>query len=832
MRRLLALALAGVVPALAAAGGCSGDSSATASNGHSGGSGGSGGSGATDGGSGTAGSGATDGGITLDHSSPDTGPECAGGCPENQVCSNGVCVTQTSCASDNECQNDTYCEPGTGCIPWGSPPDNKTSDPNCQVGLPPGNFAPTVKCEFSTPPAGDPFPTLTDVQATPVVVNFNAQSGGVPSIVAPFTATVVSNYTEDQGVIRVLRGDTCELEANLGGGQAGYSGYLVSSASVAAGDLDGDGVADIVADGANGHMVAFTRKSGTWGLLWESQDAVAAPCASGRCPLGWAGPSIHDLDDDGVPEVIREGTVIDGATGATKSGNPPNYASYSQGLNPVLADLDQDPAVELTNGQYIWEWSGGAWVQDPTFTGASPGFVAVADFGAYGAGVPATNPEIVVVANGQVWVQAIDGSYALSPTSVPGGGGGAPTVADYDGDGLPEVGVAGQAYLTVYDIDCTATPRPGGTCSAGNACDDASGVPGACPTGILWSHKTQDISSNITGSSVFDFDGDGKAEVVYADECFVRIYNGQDGSVLFSQFRSSCTWYENPVVADTDGNFRADLITPSNLACSDGVNGIACTNPALDNGVDSQFPGLRCKANSDCVSGQCDNGLCRCTATADCCGAKDDALCLEQGFSCVAPPAGTPGTGNTCRAAHPHGVTGIRVYSDAQDKWVRSRTIWNQHAYAVTNVNEDGTIPKTSQWNKNWLDPTLNNFRQNVPGTANGLATPDLTAGAANSKCSSGTAELTAPVCNRGADAVSAGITVGFYDGTTKVCSAATTQALQPGECEQVTCNWTTPPASTPVDITVKADDSGARTECKEGNNQGTIFGVACKPPA
>ncbi|MFO0568395.1 MAG: hypothetical protein U0263_22225 [Polyangiaceae bacterium] len=59
------------------------------------------------------------------------------------------------------------CEPNVGCVPWGAPP-GKNNDPNCQVGLPPGNFAPPSG-EFSTPPAGDPFPNHRDVQATPVV---------------------------------------------------------------------------------------------------------------------------------------------------------------------------------------------------------------------------------------------------------------------------------------------------------------------------------------------------------------------------------------------------------------------------------------------------------------------------------------------------------------------------------------------------------------------------------------------------------------------------------------------------------------------------------------
>ena len=32
---------------------------------------------------------------------------------------------------------------------------------------------------------------------------------------------------------------------------------------------------------------------------------------------------------------------------------------------------------------------------------------------------------------------------------------------------------------------------------------------------MLWSQRSQDMSSNVTGSSVFDFEGDGRAEAVY-----------------------------------------------------------------------------------------------------------------------------------------------------------------------------------------------------------------------------------------------------------------------------------------------------------------------------
>jgi len=769
--------------------------------------------------------------------------ECTVPCEVGNICSHGTCVPQSSCGDDDDCDFDAFCDPVTHlCQPWDTavPPHDAT----CIQVSTPGLLSPKVKCEFTEAPLGDAFPTYVDVQGTPIVVNFNEPAtAGPPSIAASFTATVVDNYTEDLGVIRVLKGTDCSLEANLGGTDVDGDGivdYTVSSASLAAGDLDGDGVAEIVAYAADGSTLAFTKKNGAWGLLWKSTYPAGAPWAPcgqptvHRCKLGWAGPSIHDLDDDGVPEVIREGVVMNGADGVVKSLQPAQYASYAQGEFPTLANLDQDPAIEFSNGQYVWEWTGGAWVKDAGFPGASPsapGHVAIGDFGAYGAG-PSTDAELAIVRNSLVMVQALDGSYAMAPTAVPGaGGGGPPTVSDFDGDGLAEVGVAGQAFYTVYDIDCGPTPRPGGTCALG-PCEFSGGT---CAAGgnILWSRSTQDISSNVTGSSIFDFEADGKSEVVYGDECFTRVYDGQSGDVLFSQYRSSCTWYENPIIADVDGNFRADLVIPSNKACSPDGSGKVCTTLNAD-GVDPQWNGVRCEDASDCPSGTCDAGLCRCTTSAECCALGSDAACIEAGLQCAPPNPGTSGTGDTCRASHPHGASGIRVYSDANDKWVRSRTIWNQHAYAVTNVNEDGTIPQTSQWKKNWLEPGLNNFRQNVPGSTDALSVPDTTAGASVfMTCAGATANLTVAICNRGAAPMGAGVVVGFYVGVQEVCETTTMQALAPEQCENVVCPWDTPPTSDSgkVEVAVIANDGGGISECKEGNDEGVIQGVFCQPP-
>ena len=813
-----------------------------------GGNGATGGDGGAGGGSDGAPGGGGDGGPKFGGDSGTVNPQqtCDAGCPNGTTCDFGVCLPpQPACVTNADCEDDTYCN-GTQCVPYGSPPADKTNDPTCSQAVPPGAFAPTVRCEFAKAPTGDPFPQHLDVQATPIVVNFDKVSEGtsaIPSIVAPFTANVDGGYTEVYGIIRILKGSDCSLVANLGGTDLDGDGvvdWVNSPSAVAAGDLNGDGVPEIVAFMGDRTTVAFTRSGTTWKPLWPKVKATLADgvtlfvsMADGTENLApgsgsnldvWSGPSIHDLDDDGIPEVIREGYVIEGNTGKVRAQLPASYGSYYVGIPPVLADLNGDGTVELTNGAHVWQFAGptNTWTPLASYeagTATKPGWVGVADFNPYDG---KKQPELAVATTSTLSVYSLDHSVFMGlSVAVPGGGGGPPTIADYDHDGLPEVGLAGQDYYTVFDPDCQATPRPGGKCADRTHCD--FGVNGACPDQILWSRHTQDHSSNITGSSVFDFPGAGTPEVVYADECFARVFSGFDGTVLFSQYHSSCTWIENPVVADVDGDFHAEIVVPSNLACGTGNAGILCGQ--LDaNGVDATFVGEQCQVNGDCVSGACDSGYCRCTTTAQCCSVNDDAKCLEAGLQCAPPPAGTPGTGSTCRAPHPHGLQGIRVYGDAKDRWVQSRQIWNQHAYAVTNVNEDGTIPKTSAWASNWTTSGLNDFRQNVPGDANGKAIGDITAQAGpNFTCSSGQAVFHEPICNRGTAPLAAGVPVGFYVSGKEVCTATTPSALAIGQCVDVSCTWSSPPLTmaTEVNVDVVADDGDSGARVRHHQRQG-----------
>jgi hypothetical protein len=775
---------------------------------------------------------AADGVDLADAESGEDAPPCAVACGaaccrERESCYWDSCVPMgRRCTETDECPGDTYCAtdaPGGGmCVPYGVPSD-RVSDPSCTRLIVAGAFAPTVQCEFREAPAMDAFPAHLHVLTTPMVVDFaigRAPDGPArPSIVAVFDDGVDGSSELPSGVIRILDGRTCAQQAQLGSLQ------LVSHSSPPAlGDLDGDARAEIVAYKAGGGLVAFTYDdaTGAWTVLWRSRTSTGE--AFDPTGAGWAGPTIVDLDDDGAPEVLR-GTMVFSADG-TYLGGMGAAPEYSAGQFAVVLDVDADGRLEHVNGDALREWSPAtrSWSLDPVSTSTqAPGFTAVADFGDFpgGAMLAAGTPEIAVISSGAARVQTLDGTIVFGPVTLPGGGtGGPPTIGDFDGDGRPELASAGGSAYTVFDLDCVAGGGSG-TCASGRT------------DGILWTQRSQDQSSNVTGSSIFDFEGDGAAEAVYGDECFIRVYSGSSGQVLFSQSRSSCTWYENPVIADLDGDFNAEIVIGDNYNCGSADGGRDCTGFGLGpRNTDPIFPGLRCGSAEDCLSGVCDEGLCRCTADADCC---EGAGCDRAAFVCVAPPTGTPGSGNTCRASRPIGTRGIRVYRDAADRWVNSRRIWNQHVYHVTNVAEDGTIPRTSTAMANWRDASLNNFRQNVQGDLVPGAAPDLTTGGSPLSCSDTTARLQARVCNRGTEPVGSGVSVGFFVGDPaaggmEICSGASVGDLDVGACEMVTCDWPEAPREPgeALDVYVVADAEGVAGECREGNNVTVFEGVWC----
>ncbi|MDI1443835.1 VCBS repeat-containing protein [Polyangium sp. 6x1] len=551
---------------------CGGGGSTDATGTNAGGTGGAGGG--NPGGGGTGGD-AGSGGIVFTDA----------GCPPAQICGDACCAAgetcalgttcareQAPCATNDDCLFDSYCQDGK-CIPYGIP-GAQENDPACTSPVEIGAIVPSEQCRWTGPPDGDAHPNSFQVMATPIVVDFDFDND--PNTLSPsvvFTSFPTAGSYTNPGVLRVISGKDCSQQWSFGDA----ADATMSPASVAAGDIDGDGRAEIVAARHGGGVIAFKfdPAANKFSQLWRS-----GTCPGGSGPPAtfdttgggdkWSGPSIHDLDDDGKPEIIYGATVYraDGCIASNSLG----FFAYSKGVVPVVADVDEDGKMELVSGNGIHQWdtAAGDWVAEAYFTpgGLAAGQVAVAELGNYplDAFGGQDRAEIVVVSGGNIRVQTLAGTVVFGPVTIPGGGtGGPPTIADFDGDGRREFASAGGTRYVVFDFDCLDGGDPA-------KCGGQS--PG---TGILWSQPSKDASSNVTGSSVFDFDYDGKAEAVYADECFLRVYDGTTGTVIYSVARSSGTTYENPVIVDVDGDYHTEIVSAVNDYA--GVNGCAATDP-------------------------------------------------------------------------------------------------------------------------------------------------------------------------------------------------------------------------------------------------------------
>ncbi len=706
-----------------------------------------------------------------------------------------------SCASDADCSDDSYCEPGVSrCVPYDS---GHTHSDTCRVTLRPGVFRTRVQCEWTGPPPGDAYATYVNASSLPLVVDF--RMGATPGDEQHPSIVVVTGPADGgTAIIRVLDGTTCAQQATL----ADYS--VIQGSAPAVADIDGDGRPEVIATLQAGGVAAWTwdTTAGAFRVLWRSTDTTVAAHSYSV--------TIADIDDDDSPDIVVGAVVYraDGTLRTAAIGQGDAHCSGGYITPGVVADVDLDGRLELALGSGVYEWSmaTSGWMREAYSTGAGlAGAAAVADFGDFAgaAGDAPGRPEIAVIASGRGVLLSVGGDVVFGPVAFPGvGDGGNPTIADFDGDGRPEFATAGYSSYTVFDPDCLAGATRGGACSTGRT------------DGILWTRPIQENSCAIMGSTVFDFEADGAAEAVYADECFARVFDGRDGRVVWSRSRSSATWIEGPTVADTDGDFHAEMVMTS-------TDQYRPSCPA----VDTIDPGMGCAADADCpgAAPRCAGGLCRCAADADCGDAE---------LGCRAPIDGTDAMGNVCRALFAYGH-GVRVYAETEDRWAGSRTIWNQHAYSVTNVNDDGTVPRGSAVRRNWEVPGLDNFRQNVLGDVASSAASDVTVSGVSfgRDCSAAmpALELVASVCNRGLLGVPAGFAVAFYDGDptaggTEVCRTATTRALMSAECETVMCTWAMPPIAMSLDVRIVADADGDVAECIEENNRATLA-ARCPPP-
>ena len=690
-------------------------------------------------------------------------------CNDGDVCLQPNCVTPGSpCLDSYDCPEGEFCEPTLQqCLP--------SQDPlTCELVPDFGDLELVLEWSWETSAATHAMPAIGDVNGDQY-----------PDVIV--TTRITS--TQYEGEIVMLDGrngaEFNRIENDLMNPTDGA--YMRNTPAVA--DVDGNGLADIIYSGVplTGAFLNYSLIKAVNGLgapIWSAHNADA----SDHPIYTRSGAMLAtNLDDDPESEIVHgiaivdnDGLVVSDAfnneldLGSGVYGSPPGYV----GGIVTAADLDGNGTMEIITGR---EAFGVDWTQPPIgnptvvatqlwTAGGDDGYPAIADLDQNG------SPEVILVSNGvlrildsatgQLWcgrdptgamcsgndaarTQPI--SLATDDTLETGRGGPA-TVADFDGDGRPEVGVAGATAYAVYDFNRTDEEivQP-----VGNP------PPGPGDVYVRWQAITQDQSSNVTGSSVFDFQGDGAAEVLYQDECYARVFDGATGTVVLEIENSSPTIHEYPIVADVDGDGNSEFIVIA-----------ASTNPELCDTI----PGY--------VARQ-----------------------------------------------------GVFVYGDANDQWVRTRQVWPQHTYHVTNATSSALTPVVED--QNWAQPELNNFRQNSQGegifNAADLSV-DIAVG--TQTCLDEQFQIFVTVRNNGSLGVPAGVSVSLWEGMDAngdlIGTQMTNEALLPGSFEQFI--WLVgAPAEEPKNYYTTVDgaevDNGLVAECDENNNTAATETVACPTP-
>jgi hypothetical protein len=492
-------------------------------------------------------------------------------CDVGDVCVGDSCTTPgADCIDSYDCAPGNYCEPVLGkCLPQ---PDPLT----CQIK--PTFDKVDVQLEWSW--------TANEVTVMPLIADI--QGDPVPEVVV--TTSRVDGLTRELGEIVVLDGkagtELWRIQDDVPNQKYGAHGL----ATPVLGDVSGDAKPDIVYYGRQNAqktgLVVAVDGEGT--LLWVGHNAQ-----NQEVRVRWDNGAavMANLDLDPQAEIAIGGAIFDhdglmvwnqdaksGLLGTPTDNKVPPKLLYTGGL-PVFADLTGDGKPELITGREAWtiNWVGGA---PPTVSltqlwknmdgKGNDGWPSVGDIDKNG------TPEVILVAwpdikvldgaTGKLWC-GIDPTGVMcqnndalrtKPIAIKGSNlGGPATIADFDGDGMPEAGIAGGVAYAVYDFNRAGEEivKP--------AADPA---PAAGAMYVRWFKTTQDNSSACTGSSVFDFQGDGAAEVAYQDECKVYVYDGKTGNSQLEILNSSGTVHEYPLVVDADGDGNAEFLTVANLS--------------------------------------------------------------------------------------------------------------------------------------------------------------------------------------------------------------------------------------------------------------------------
>ena len=390
----------------------------------------------------------------------------------------------------------------------------------------------------------------------------------------------------------------------------------------------------------------------------------------------------------GPPGAIGHIYVLDGELGTLHFQIPD---PVSGNFTPALGDIDGDGRVEIVTltpaGAFqAFDHDGNKKWELPTAWG-SPDPGQPLDYSAAAALADLDNDGDVEIVAGNKIVDHLGTSVLDLPLDA--GNWSATVPADLDGDGDLEVVMGRSAYH-----------------------HDGS---------VLWTTNLQRGYPQVA-----DLDGDGLPEVLLTNNDGLNLIE-HDGSITYQGLRPTgdptgfTTWLRPATVHDFDGDGAPEYAVSSanNYSVYEADATIVWSAPVQD------FSGIAAGTAFDFLG----DGVAEAMYTDEINlyvfdGMGNVLFQVPRGSGTlseypVVVDVDNDGSAEILFVSNSNAPT-LQVTADLDDRWIQARRIWNQHAYHVTNVREDGTIPQFEP--PSWA--ALNTFRTNAQIEGGGLCVP------------------------------------------------------------------------------------------------------------
>jgi hypothetical protein len=409
-----------------------------------------------------------------------------------------------------------------------------------------------------------------------------------------------------------------------------------------------------------------------------------------------------------------------------------------------------------------------------------------------------------------------------------------PAIADRDGDGKGEILLGPRICSHTGQILQTTILGHGHIPFFADLDQDGQ-MEVVSGTGISNFDGTTRWTSNGAYAAIGNFDGDPQPELAIVGAGWVRLYN-HDGTLIW-QVGLPGGGGGPPTIADFDGDGQAEIgVAGKSQYVVFETNGTVKWKRAIQDfssaSTGSSVYDFNGDGASEVVFADEQN-----LWVFD--GKTGNILLKETGHSSatwweypVIADVDRDGHAEIILASNygPPNWNGITVLGDPSNRWVTGRPVWNQHAYHITNVNDDLSIP-TNQV-ANWIGGN-NTFRAGAFSSAGPLAAGDLVPVLIEScqEACPTSLRVLFQIENRGANIVGVGLPWTVYgvdaNGTrTKLISGALADALQPGSSTS-TQEVILPNLASYASLVLIADDNGngagVQPECDEQNNEVTV---------